>query len=114
MSSALDRLDNLFRGAEGEKRLLDWLGDGVTQAMLMAARELYRPQRPGDINETAITLELGASVGANEVLDFLHNPLAASTLRSRRLKPVPVPDYGARKIREMQQATTVKGEPQHA
>jgi len=102
--TAVDRLQEGFGTAAGQKAYVDWIANPMTQALVAAARELSRPFRPHVADPNAIAMALGETIGANQVLDFLTNPTSHTALRQRGEKS-PQPDYGSRQILEAAEKT---------
>ena len=95
-----DRVKELLSTTEGQEKFIEWLGDEVTQLMLDAAREMARPLPPraGQIEATQSLFEYGGSVRSHEILDYLANPVAQTSLSGDGKPRGLDPDYGASAI----------------
>lgn len=99
-----DRVAELLSSAEGQATFLEWTQNELTQLLLLAARELARPRPVIAASPDASTslYEHGASVRANEILDYLSSPRSGPRVGAGAVNG-PVPDYGSRAIlKEMQ------------
>lgn len=83
---AYDELKRALSTPEGEKAYLAWIGHPVTAMFLAAGRELARPKRP--LNPDDSLLAFGESLGANNILDFMISPVGLAVDRMRGVMPV--------------------------
>lgn len=95
-----DRIKELLQSSSGQDRFLAWIRDEITQLMLATARDMARarPPRSEAIEPSQSLFEYGASVRANEILDFLEDPTTLSRLVEGNVKKHPLPTYGAEDI----------------
>ncbi len=97
MITALGRLEEILRGPDGERAIVEWYNNPITMEMISACRELSRPQHPNGTEAHMGWLALGRTLGANSLVDFLMNPQGyLSDLRKSR--QMPVATYGAAAI----------------
>jgi len=91
-----DRLVSFLKGAQGQERLIAWVSDEFTRAVLEYAADAVRPARPSPLTTdlgVAAGIALGEVLGGNAVLERLRNP--AMALNATQHSSLPEPTYGA-------------------
>lgn len=97
--TATEKLRHSLQTAEGEKAWVEWFANPTTQLVLDVAREQARP-KPVAVDSDALASVRAheRSVGANELVDMLMDPVAFRAPDRQNPLNQLRPDYGAEEI----------------